>query len=168
MPMKREMIGKPLTPKTIEVTRNKIRELAAATGDDNPVYHEVEAAREAGYKDLAMPLTFPTTFNFQGRLPRGASQEDLGIPKVGTLHGEEEYTYLAPIYPGDVLNGQQKIASIVDKKGSMGSILSASSRLRAVNSMTSASSSICRVCRSRWRAIAPSCRSLSRTSSSTR
>ena len=122
MPMKREMLGKPLTPRKIEVTRNKIREMATATGDNNPIYHEVEAAREAGYKDLALPLTFPTTFNFQGRLPVGAKQEDLGIPEVGSLHGEEEYTYLAPIYPGDELTGVSRLVDVAEKQGRSGTM----------------------------------------------
>src|SRR5215213_6073382 len=100
MPMKRELIGKPLTPKKIEITRAKMREVATAIGETNPIYHEVEAAQEAGYQDLAMPLTFPTTFNFWGRLPRGEEPVDLGMPKAGGLHGEEEYTYIAPINPG--------------------------------------------------------------------
>src|SRR3978361_1477535 len=124
MPMKREMLGKPLTPRKIEVTRNKIRELATATGDNNPIYHEVEAAREAGYKDLALPLTFPTTFNFQVRLPRNTDteQEVLGIPKVGSLHGEEEYTYLAPIYPGDELTGVTRLLDVAEKQGRTGTM----------------------------------------------
>lgn len=122
MPMKREMIGKPLTPKKIEVTRAKIRELATATGDNNPIYHDVEAAREAGYKDLAMPLTFPTTFNFWGIFPKDAPPEDLGMPKAGGLHGEEEYTYLAPIYPGDELTGVNRLVDVSEKVGRSGTL----------------------------------------------
>ncbi|MBN9390354.1 MAG: MaoC family dehydratase N-terminal domain-containing protein [Chloroflexi bacterium] len=120
--MKREMIGKPLTPRKIEVTRAKIRELATATGDTNPIYHDVEEAQEAGYKDLAMPLTFPTTFNFWGSLPKDAVPEDLGMPKVGGLHGEEEYTYLAPIYPGDELTGVNRLVDVTEKQGRSGTM----------------------------------------------
>jgi acyl dehydratase len=116
------MIGKPLTPKTAEVTRAKIRELATAIGDNNPIYHDVAAAKAAGYQDLPLPLTFPTTFNFWGRLPAGAEPEDLGMPKVGGLHGEEEYTYLAPIYPGDELTGVNRLVDVAEKQGRSGTM----------------------------------------------
>lgn len=122
MAMKREMIGKPLTPRTVEVTRAKIRELATATGDNNPIYHDVEAAKAAGYKDIPLPLTFATTFNFWGRLPKGAEPDDLGMAKAGGLHGEEEYTYLAPVYPGDELTGVNRLVNVEEKKGRSGTM----------------------------------------------
>src|SRR5690349_5952936 len=100
MAINREMIGKALSPTTFEVERGKIREFASAIGDTNPIYHEIEAAREAGYADLPIPPTFPTTFSNWGKKAKDAPAEDLGFPFARVLHGEEEYTYLAPIYPG--------------------------------------------------------------------
>ncbi len=120
MAMKREMIGKPLTPRTAEVTRPKIRELATAIGEENPIFYDPEAAREAGYADTPVLPTFSTTFNFWGSLPRGAQEEDLGMPKAGGLHGSEEYTYLAPIYPGDVVTGVRTLVAVDEKKGRSG------------------------------------------------
>ena len=43
-------IGHSFPPFTIEVERCKIRELALAIGDDNPIYHRYEAAQAAGYQ----------------------------------------------------------------------------------------------------------------------
>ncbi|HEX2912056.1 MAG TPA: MaoC family dehydratase N-terminal domain-containing protein [Chloroflexia bacterium] len=122
MPIKREMIGKPLTSHRVEVSRAKVRELAMALGDKNPIYYDVEAARKAGYPDLPLPPTFPTLFNFWGRQPEDTLQEDLGLPKAGGLHGEEEYTYLAPIYPGDDLTGVTTLVNVEEKKGRSGSM----------------------------------------------
>lgn len=121
MGIKREMVGHALAPTTFEVERGKIREFAAATGDPNPIYRDKAAAQAAGYADIPAPPTFGTVVGFWA-LGKEKQSAELGFPVVGVLHGEEEYTYLAPIYPGDVLSGQQKIASIVDKKGSMGSM----------------------------------------------
>ena len=45
-------IGHSFPPFTIEVERGKIRELARAIGDDNPIYQSREAAQALGYKEM--------------------------------------------------------------------------------------------------------------------
>jgi len=119
------MIGQPLTPTTFEVERGKIREFAGAIGDQNPIYHRVEAAQAAGYSDLPAPPTFPTTFSFWGKPVEGDhtySAKDLGFPSTGGLHGEEEYTYLAPIYPGDTVTGVRKLIDVKTREGKLGTM----------------------------------------------
>lgn len=120
MAINREMIGKPLSPTTFEVERGKIREFASAIGDTNPLYHDPEAARAAGYEDLPIPPTFPTTFSHWGKKAKDAPPEDLGFPFARVLHGEEEYTYLAPIYPGDTLTGVRTLLNVEEKQGKSG------------------------------------------------
>ncbi len=113
----REMIGKPLPGFTFEIERGKIREFAKAIGDDNPIYQDVEAARAAGYRDLPIPPTFPTTFARWGILDKNAPKVDLGIPLARVLHGEEEYTFLAPICAGDVVTGTGIMTDVQEKSG---------------------------------------------------
>jgi len=122
MAIKREMIGKPLAPTTFEVERGKIREFASAIGDENPLYHEVAVAQAAGYSDLPIPPTFPTTFGFWGKKAKDAPAEDLGFPFARVLHGEEEYTYVAPIYPGDTLTGVRTLLGVEEKQGKSGTM----------------------------------------------
>ncbi len=120
MAIKPEMIGQSLPPTTFEVDRGKIREFASAIGDENPIYQEIGAAREAGYADLPIPLTFPTTFGFWGKKAKEAPAGDFGFPLSRVLHGEEEYTYLAPVYPGDTLTGVRKLLQVDEKQGKSG------------------------------------------------
>jgi acyl dehydratase len=125
MAVKQEMIGQALTPTRFEVERGKIREFATAIGDQNPIYHRVEAALEAGYSDLPIPPTFPTTFSFWGKPVEGQTgltARDLGFPATGGLHGEEEYTYLAPIYPGDIVTGVRKLIDVKSREGKLGTM----------------------------------------------
>jgi acyl dehydratase len=98
-------IGQSFPPFTIEVERGKIRELAIAVGDDNPIYQSREAAQAAGYDDVPLFPTSPTTFAFWGNSKMVSQLVSLGINVMGILHGEEEYEYLAPIHPGDTLTG---------------------------------------------------------------
>lgn len=106
-------IGYSFPPFTIEVERGKIRELALAIGDDNPIYQSREAAQAAGYPDVPPFPTAPTMFAIWGN-PKMVSQvSSLGINVMRVLHGEEEYEYLAPINPGDILTG---VMTVVDGK----------------------------------------------------
>ncbi|HEX4207072.1 MAG TPA: MaoC family dehydratase N-terminal domain-containing protein [Ktedonobacteraceae bacterium] len=116
-------IGQSFAPFTIEVPRNKIHELTSAIGDENPVYHSQEAAQEAGFQDVPLSPTAPTLFNFWGSRQRGSSMASLGINVQRILHGEEEYEYLAPIYPNDVLTGISTVVGGKTRRGSDGSSL---------------------------------------------
>src|SRR5436853_5917119 len=94
-------IGYSFPPFTIEVERAKIRELALAIGDDNPIYQSREAAQAAGYPDVPLFPTATTMFNFWGNTKMVSQLVSLGINVMRVLPGEEEYDYLAAIYPGD-------------------------------------------------------------------
>ena len=115
-------IGQGFPPFTFEVERGKIRELALAIGDDNPIYQSKEAAQAAGYPDVPLYPTSPTTFAFWGNKQMMSQLTSLGINLMRVLHGEEEYDYLAPIYPGDTLTGVMRLVdgrSRQTKAGSM-------------------------------------------------
>jgi acyl dehydratase len=106
-------VGQSFPPFTIEVERGKVRELALAIGDDNPIYQSKEAAQAAGYPDVPLYPTSPTTFSFWGNTNVVGQLASLGVNLMRILHGEEEYEYVAPIYPGDTLTG---VMRLVDAK----------------------------------------------------
>lgn len=110
-------IGRSFPPFTIEVERGKVRELALAIGDTNPIYQSKAAAQAAGYDDVPLYPTSPTTFSFWGNRQGGMNLGSLGINVMRILHGEEEYEYLATIHPGDTLTG---VVTVVDGKTRQG------------------------------------------------
>lgn len=106
-------VGVSFPPFTIEVERCKISELALAVGDDNPIYRSRAAAQAQGFQDVPLFPTIPTIFSFWGNTELWHQLEQVGINTKRILHGEEEYEYLNPIHPGDVLTG---ITTIVEGK----------------------------------------------------
>jgi acyl dehydratase len=46
---------------------------------------------------------------------------DLKINFMMVLHGEEEYEYYQPIYPGDVITGTPKVTKMEEKTSKSGS-----------------------------------------------
>ncbi len=118
-------IGQSFPPYTIEVERGKVRELALAIGDENPIYQSRQVAQAVGYADVPLYPTFPTTFAFWGvGYPQLLEQwTSLGIDANRVLHGAEAFEYLAPIAPGDTLTGIMTLTDAKTTKGQAGTSL---------------------------------------------
>ena len=113
-------LGQSFAPFMIEVERCKIHELALAIGDENPIYHSREAALAAEYRDVPISPTTPTIFSFWGNIKLWDQLSEVGMNVMRILHGEEEYQYQAPIYPGDVLTGVTTIVEGKTRRGKDG------------------------------------------------
>ncbi len=114
-------LGHSFPPFSFTIERGKIHELAAAIGDENPIYHARAAAEAAGYSDVPLPPTAPTMFTFWGNTQLWEQLASVGINVQRILHGEEEYEYLAPLAPGDTLTGVTTIVSARSRRGRDGS-----------------------------------------------
>lgn len=109
----KNLLGHSFPPFTFELSRTKIHELALAIGDTNPIYHDRSAAQAAGYQDIPLSPTAPTLFTFWANTHMWEQMVGAGLNIMRILHGEEEYEYLAPLKPDDVLTG---VMTIVDGK----------------------------------------------------
>lgn len=126
-------IGHSFPPFTIEIERGKIHELALAIGDNNPIYHSRSTAQAAGYSDIPLLPTMPTQFSFWGNAQSWEQLVSVGINIARLLHSEEEYEYLAPIYPGDILTGVTTILEGKTRQVKAGSMDIVTTETRYVN-----------------------------------
>jgi acyl dehydratase len=85
------------------VGAEKIREFAAAIGDDNPICHTAAAARAAGHADLVAP---PTCAGVAVARAQDAVLFDpaLGLDFSRVVHGDQRFVHHRPIVAGDVLH----------------------------------------------------------------
>jgi acyl dehydratase len=103
MPLDPSFTGRtyPPTPAYL-VGRERIREFAAAIGDQNPAYTDVDAARALGHPDLVAPPTFAIVL----ALP-AANQvvldPALGLDYTRVVHGDQRFVMTRPIHAGDEL-----------------------------------------------------------------
>ncbi len=112
----RNLIGHELPPSTLPIERGRLRFFARATGETDPVYTDLEAARAAGYPDLPAP----PTFLFSAELDSRAAftlLDLLKVPLANVLHGEQGFTWYRPVCAGDTVTVQPRITDIYDKKG---------------------------------------------------
>jgi acyl dehydratase len=112
MAINRDYLGRTYPPtEPYEVSRVKLAEFADAIGDQNPVHHDREAARAAGYRDVVAPPTFPIVVSMTGSA-RAVMDPGLGINYAMVVHGEQRFEYNRPIYAGDTVTCQSTISDI--------------------------------------------------------
>jgi acyl dehydratase len=85
---------------TYVVGREKIREYAAAIGEQADICHDVAAARAAGYEDVVAPPMFAAVYSWRAMGP-AVLDPAIGIDFSRLVHGAQEFTWGAPVVAGD-------------------------------------------------------------------
>jgi acyl dehydratase len=85
-----------------QVGREKIREFATAIGAEDPAYHDPEAARALGHRDVVAPPTFPMAITFSASR-QIIEDPELGIDYSRVVHGDQRFRYTRPVVAGDEL-----------------------------------------------------------------
>jgi len=109
-------IGKTYPPADYEVGREKIREYANAVGESNPVYHDRQAAREAGFRDVVAPPMFAVVYSARAMGP-AILDPDLGINLMMMLHGGQEFVWSEPVCAGDTITTTATVKDLYEKGG---------------------------------------------------
>jgi acyl dehydratase len=104
----------------LPVDREKVKEFALAVGEDNTIFFDVEAAKQAGLPDVVAPPTFTVTQIFavsrEDRERRLGADLDYGR----VLHGEQEFLYKRLPFAGETLKGRMRISKDFTKEGKRG------------------------------------------------
>ncbi|MBA2439358.1 MAG: MaoC family dehydratase N-terminal domain-containing protein [Thermoleophilaceae bacterium] len=108
--------GKTYPPHEYEVGREKIREYALAVGEDNPVYFEREAARAAGFRDVAAPPMFAVVYS-SGAVTPVFFDPEVGINFTLLVHGGQEFVWGEAVCSGDTIATVVEIKDITEKGG---------------------------------------------------
>jgi len=116
MALNTEAIGKSYPPVTYAVGREKIREYAAAVGEANPLHHDLEAARSAGYDDLVAPPMFVVVYAARAMGPAILDPE-VGIDLMMMVHGGQEFEWGPLVVAGDEITTTPMVKDIADRGG---------------------------------------------------
>ncbi len=112
------------------VTRREVRAFAYSIGATDPVHHEVDAARAAGYPDLVAPAYFFSSLGLSfGRLvprerlgPEGLPLDD-ELSGQRVVAGETRVEWSGDIVAESTVVVRQRLAAITSKTGSRGPLL---------------------------------------------
>ena len=116
MPVNDQAVGKTYPAATYEVGSEKIREYASAIGADNPVHHDREAARAAGYRDVVAPPMFCVVYSARA-VGAGVLDPEVGINLAAMVHGGQKFEWGEPVCSGDEITTEAKVAEIHERRG---------------------------------------------------
>lgn len=106
-----------LDPISVDVERGRLKLFAKAIGETNPVYYDVQAAKDAGYPDLPAPPSFLGNA-IELDIPEPLYwMSAVGVDITSTLHGEQSMVYHKMVFAGDHLVLKRKIVDVYTKKG---------------------------------------------------
>jgi acyl dehydratase len=108
--------GKEYPPFTYEVGLEKIREYANAIGETEPVHHDRDAAREAGFRDVVAPPMFAVVYS-AGAVAPGILDPEVGINLMRMLHGSQEFAWGEPVCAGDAIETVATLRDLYEKDG---------------------------------------------------
>jgi acyl dehydratase len=114
--IKEELKGKAYDPVEYEVGREKIREYAYAVGEQDAVYHDPEAARAAGFRNVVAPPMFCVVYCARAMGPAILDPE-LGINLGLMVHGSQEFEWGEPVVAGDTVTTRTTIKDLYEKGG---------------------------------------------------
>ena len=114
MAINQSMVGEVFTDAPYEVSREKIREFAAALRDDNPAYHDRDAARALGHPDVIAPPSFLMIISLEAERKFTYNPAlGLGDPRR-LVHREQRFAHRRPVRAGDVLTVTSTVVDIRD------------------------------------------------------
>jgi acyl dehydratase len=110
-------VGRSFTPVTAHVEPGRLRYFLNTLGEHNPVYRDEAAARAAEYSAIPVPPTYLFCLELMDNERPFEFLTDLNIDLARVLHGEQRFTYHAPVVVGDTLTFRSRVTDVADKKG---------------------------------------------------
>jgi len=116
MALKTEAVGKSWDPATFAVEADRISQYASAVGEENPIHHDPEAARAAGFRDVVAPPMFCVVYSSPAMGP-AILDPDVGMNFQAMVHGGQEFVWGEPACAGDEITTTVTCKSIDERDG---------------------------------------------------
>ena len=111
----KNLIGHKFDPITLPVEEGRLKFVAKAIGETNPVYSDLDAAKAEGHPSIPASPTFVFMLEIDA-LNLDEIMKLFGKDIKQLLHGEQGFVYHALIYSGDRITVSKKVKDIYDKK----------------------------------------------------
>jgi acyl dehydratase len=113
----RAAVGRSFAPVIARVEPGRLRYFLDSLAERNPVYRDVQAARAEGYSATPVPPTYLFCLEMMDNERPFEFLTELKIDLARVLHGEQCFTYHAPVVVGDTLTFKSRVSGVTDKKG---------------------------------------------------
>ena len=110
-------VGRSFTPVTARVEPGRLRYFVNTIGERNPIYRDAQVARTEGYSAIPAPPTYLFCLEMLDSDDPFEFLTELEINLTRILHGEQSFTYHAPVVVGDTITFRSRVTGVTDKKG---------------------------------------------------
>lgn len=116
VPVSTVAVGKTFAPTLYAVGREKIREYALAVGETEPLHHDLEAARGAGFADLVAPPMFAAIYSSPAVGP-ALFDPDVALDFARMVHAAQEFRWGPLVVAGDEISTGVVVQDIHEQDG---------------------------------------------------
>jgi acyl dehydratase len=116
MALKTDAVGKTWPAASFEVDAQRIEQYADAVGETNPVHHDPDAAKAAGFRDLVAPPMFCVVYSAPAMGP-AITDPEVEMNLMAMVHGGQEFAWEEPVCAGDVITTDVSCKSIDERDG---------------------------------------------------
>jgi acyl dehydratase len=116
MALETSAVGKTYDPVEFAVEADRIRAYADAIGAENPVHHDTDAAKAAGFRELVAPPMFAVVYSAPALGP-AILDPDVGMNFATMVHGGQEFVWGEPVCAGDTISTTVEVRSIDEQDG---------------------------------------------------
>jgi acyl dehydratase len=109
------LVGKTYDAHVFEVDADRIRQYAEAVHEENPVHHDADAAKEAGFRDVVAPPMFAVVYSAGAMGPPIFEAIGEALPRM--VHGGQEFVWGEPVVAGDTITTEATVKEIYEKDG---------------------------------------------------
>jgi len=110
-------VGMTFAPVRARVEPGRLRFFLDTLGETNLVYRDASAARADGFADRPIPPTYLICLEMMDGENPFEMFDALKIDISRVLHGEQKFSYRAPVHVGDELTFRSSVTSVQQKKG---------------------------------------------------
>jgi acyl dehydratase len=123
VPIDRKHLGRRYGPFRFHVGQEAVRDFVAAVGGGVPghvfpappfVYHPDTYVAEQAAAGVVAPPTFAAAFAIEP-FAKACADPELAINVLRLVHGEQEFEFVEPVRPGDVLDTVGEITALRDR-----------------------------------------------------
>jgi acyl dehydratase len=116
MALKTDAVGKEWPAASFEVEAERVDQYASAVGEDNPVHHDADAARAAGFRNLVAPPMFCVVYSGPAMGPALLDPE-VAMNFAAMVHGGQEFEWGEPVCADDTISTVASCKSISERDG---------------------------------------------------
>ena len=116
MALKTDAVGREWTGEPFAVEADRIAQYASAVGEESPVHHDPDAAKEAGFRGQVAPPMFAVVYSAPAMGPAILDPE-VGMNFAAMVHGGQEFVWGEPVCAGDEITTTVTCKSIDERDG---------------------------------------------------